>query len=277
MGLRLKQQLTLTPRLQQSVKLLQLSALECVQELHQAIAQNPFLEESAETPESSQAEESAAEDSAHADLDFSGSGAGGGGDDTPDWTEWTASPSTLHDSLREQLLLLGLTERDYVLANLIVDALDEDGFLRQPLEEFAAHGLETNYPQHSISFSTRKGTLRGMHYQRDPHSEAKLVRCTQGAILDVIIDIRPDSSTYRRWQEFELSSVNGHQLYIPKGFAHGFQTLSNDVEVNYLISAPYKSEAAHGIRYNDPAFGISWPLPVTEISEKDSDWPDFSQ
>ena len=136
MGLRLKQQLTLTPRLQQSVKLLQLSALECVQELHQAIAQNPFLEESAETPESTQAEESAADDSAHADLDFSGSSSGSG-DDTPDWTEWTASPSTLHDSLREQLLLLGLTERDYVLSNLIIDALDEDGFLRQPLEEFA--------------------------------------------------------------------------------------------------------------------------------------------
>ncbi|MGH8136970.1 MAG: RNA polymerase factor sigma-54 [Steroidobacteraceae bacterium] len=143
MGLRLKQQLTLTPRLQQSVKLLQLSALECVQELHQAIAQNPFLEEAAETTTEtadsrSQAEESS-EDTSHSDLDFSGSGSGGGSsDDTPDWTEWTASPSTLHDSLHEQLLLLGLTERDYALANLVVDALDEDGFLRQPLEEIEA-------------------------------------------------------------------------------------------------------------------------------------------
>jgi RNA polymerase sigma-54 factor len=137
LGLRMKQQLTLTPRLQQSVKLLQLSALECVQELHQAIAQNPFLEENAEAPESQQAEESAADDRTP-DLDFSGSGSGSSSDDTPDWTEWTASPSTLHDSLREQLLLLGLTERDYVLANLIIDALDDDGFLRQPLEEFAA-------------------------------------------------------------------------------------------------------------------------------------------
>src|SRR5215471_9569168 len=138
LGLRLKQQLTLTPRLQQSVKLLQLSALECVQELHQAIAQNPFLEESVEGSESTQAEEGNTQDSAHADLDFSGSSGSNSGDDTPDWTEWTASPSTLHDSLREQLLLLGLSERDYVLANLIIDALDEDGFLRQPLEEFAA-------------------------------------------------------------------------------------------------------------------------------------------
>ncbi len=142
LGLRLKQQITLTPRLQQSVKLLQLSALECVQELHQAIAQNPFLEESAEsaeTPDPRSEREEAAEDSSRADLDFSSGGGGGGsGDETPDWTEWTASPSTLYDSLREQLLLLGLTERDHVLANLIIDALDDDGFLRLPLEDVAA-------------------------------------------------------------------------------------------------------------------------------------------
>ncbi|MDE2448198.1 MAG: RNA polymerase factor sigma-54 [Gammaproteobacteria bacterium] len=142
LGLRLKQQLTLTPRLQQSVKLLQLSALECVQELHQAIAQNPFLEESAESTESADRpeREEAAEESSRADLDFSSTGGGGGGsgEETPDWTEWTASPSTLHDSLREQLLLLGLTERDHVLANLIIDALDDDGFLRLPIEDVAA-------------------------------------------------------------------------------------------------------------------------------------------
>jgi RNA polymerase sigma-54 factor len=144
MGLRLKQQLTLTPRLQQSVKLLQLSALECVQELHQAIAQNPFLEESVESAESSdqraEREEEAGEEDPRADLDFSLSGAtgSGSGEETPDWTEWTASPSTLHDSLREQLLLLGLGERDHVLANLIIDALDDDGFLRLPIEEVAA-------------------------------------------------------------------------------------------------------------------------------------------
>ncbi len=140
LGLRIKQQLTLTPRLQQSVKLLQLSALECVQELHQAITQNPFLEETADTDSRSQTEEGAdsSEDSEAADLDFTASGVGSAsGDDTPDWTEWTASPSTLRDSLREQLLLLGLTERDYALANLVVDALDEDGFLRQPLSEIA--------------------------------------------------------------------------------------------------------------------------------------------
>ncbi|MGH8227364.1 MAG: RNA polymerase factor sigma-54 [Steroidobacteraceae bacterium] len=137
LGLRLKQQLTLTPRLQQSVKLLQLSALECVQELHQAISQNPFLEESTESTDScTQAEE--AEAPVGESLDFSGGSAGSSGDDAPDWTEWTASPSTLRDQLRDQLLLLGLAEREFELANFIVDALDDDGYLRQPLAEIAA-------------------------------------------------------------------------------------------------------------------------------------------
>lgn len=145
------------------------------------------------------------------------------------------------------------------------------------VEEFAAHGPETSIPQHSISFSARKGTLRGMHYQRDPRSEAKLVRSSRGAILDVIIDIRPTSPTYRRWQEFELPGENSRQLYIPKGFTHGFQTLGDDAEVNYLISKPNEPELPRGIRYDDRAFGISWPLAVTEISERDLHWPDFSQ
>lgn len=158
-------------------------------------------------------------------------------------------------------------------------AHDRRGFFARSfcIEEFKAHGLEANYPQHSVSFSARKGTLRGMHYQNAPHSEAKLVRCSRGAILDVIIDIRPDSPTYRNSQGFELSSANGHQLYIPKGFAHGFQTLCDDVEVSYLISAPYRRDSARGIRYDDPLFGLNWPLSITEISEKDLHWPDFSQ
>jgi dTDP-4-dehydrorhamnose 3,5-epimerase len=170
------------------------------------------------------------------------------------------------------------TLRDVYLVKLQA-AHDNRGFFARTfcVEEFAAHGLETHYPQHSISFSARTGTLRGMHYQRDPHGEAKLVRCTQGAILDVIVDIRPDSPNYRQWQGFELSSMNGNQLYIPKGFAHGFQTLSDDVEVNYLISTPYAPGSASGIRHDDPAFGIRWPLSVTEISERDLHWPDFTQ
>jgi len=142
-------------------------------------------------------------------------------------------------------------------------------------KEFAAHGLETNYPQHSISYSARKGTLRGMHYQREPDSEVKVVRCIKGRIWDVIIDIRPESPTYCRWLKFELSSDRGDQLYIPAGFAHGFQTLCDDVVVNYLISVPYAPQSACGIRYDDGTFGINWPLPVTEISVKDAHWPEF--
>lgn len=155
---------------------------------------------------------------------------------------------------------------------------DSRGFFARTfcVQEFASNGLEISYPQHSISFSSRVGTVRGMHYQREPHSEVKLVRCLKGAIWDVIIDIRPGSPTYRRWQGFELSDTNRRQLYIPRGFAHGFQTLSDDAEVSYLISEIYVPEAASGIRHDDPSFSIAWPLPVSAISEKDSRWPDFA-
>jgi dTDP-4-dehydrorhamnose 3,5-epimerase len=165
-------------------------------------------------------------------------------------------------------------------ANLIhpEPARDSRGFFARTfcVDEFAAYGLETTFPQHSISFSAQKGTIRGMHFQRDPHSEVKLVRCVKGAIWDVIIDIRPTSSTFGRWQGFDLTDLNNFQLYIPKGFAHGFQTLTDDVEVNYLISERYVPESASGLRYNDPRFNIAWPLPVTVISAKDLQWPDFA-
>jgi dTDP-4-dehydrorhamnose 3,5-epimerase len=155
---------------------------------------------------------------------------------------------------------------------------DNRGFFARTfcVEEFASRNLEIKYPQHSISYSTHTGTLRGMHYQSAPHFEVKLVRCVRGTIWDVIIDIRPASPTYLKWQAFELSSGNNYQLYIPKGFAHGFQTLSDDVEVNYLISEAFEPRSARGIRHDDPTFGIAWPLPVTEISEKDLHWPDFA-
>ena len=157
-------------------------------------------------------------------------------------------------------------------------AVDSRGFFARTfcIDEFAAKGLEIHYAQQSVSFSVRKGTLRGMHYQREPHSEVKLVRCIKGAIWDVIVDIRPVSPTYRCWQGFELSSANRYQLYIPKGFAHGFQTLDDDVEVNYVISVPYSPESSYGIRHDDPCFKIHWPLPVTEMSFKDLHWPDFT-
>lgn len=155
---------------------------------------------------------------------------------------------------------------------------DERGYFARTfcVDEFGAHCLETVFPQHSVSHSSRKGTVRGMHFQKAPHAEVKLVRCLAGAIFDVIIDLRPGSPTFRRWQGFELTADNGLQLYIPKGFAHGFQTLTEDARINYLISEIYAPEAASGVRHDDPAFSIKWPLPVTSISEKDLRWPDFA-
>ncbi|MBN9057889.1 MAG: dTDP-4-dehydrorhamnose 3,5-epimerase family protein, partial [Rhizobiales bacterium] len=112
-------------------------------------------------------------------------------------------------------------------------------------------------------------------FQNAPHGEIKLVRCLRGRIWDVIVDLRETSSTFGRWQAFELSSDNRDQLYVPEGFAHGFQTLCDDVEVGYMISTPYEPKAASGCRHNDPAFGISWPLPVAAISARDKGWPDY--
>ena len=114
-----------------------------------------------------------------------------------------------------------------------------------------------------------------MHFQTEPHGEVKLVRCLSGSVFDVIIDLRRASPTFRQWRGFELSEDNELQLYIPKGFAHGFQTLSDNAQVNYLISELYAPAAASGVRHDDPAFGIKWPLPVTAISEKDLLWPNF--
>jgi dTDP-4-dehydrorhamnose 3,5-epimerase len=155
---------------------------------------------------------------------------------------------------------------------------DPRGFFARTfcVNEFRAHGLETNFPQHSISCSSSKGTVRGMHFQRAPHGEVKLVRCLSGAIWDVVIDLRPESPTFRQWRGFELSAENQDQAYIPKGFAHGFQTLSDNAQVNYLISELHAPDLASGVRYDDPAFGIAWPLPVSAISEKDLLWPNSS-
>jgi dTDP-4-dehydrorhamnose 3,5-epimerase len=155
---------------------------------------------------------------------------------------------------------------------------DERGFFARTfcVRELAEHGLETEFVQHSASVSLKCGTLRGMHFQREPHGEVKIVTCIKGAILDVIVDLRPASPTFRRWQGFELTDENRRRLYIPKGFAHGFQTLTDNVEVGYLISAFYEPSAASGVRHDDPAFGIEWPLPVTVISEKDKSWADFT-
>jgi len=139
--------------------------------------------------------------------------------------------------------------------------------------EFAERGLTPRFVNTNLSRTRRRGTLRGMHYQRPPHAEAKLVRCTRGAIYDVIIDLRPESATRRQWLGVELTADNHRQLYVPEGFAHGFVTLTDDTEVTYQVSAFFAPEAEAGVRWDDPAFGIEWPLPVVEMSDKDRNWP----
>lgn len=152
---------------------------------------------------------------------------------------------------------------------------DERGFFARTFceREFAGHGLENRFVQHSCSHSLRKGTLRGMHFQAAPAGEVKLVSCPKGAIFDVIVDLRRASATYLRWIPVELSAENGRQLYVPKGFAHGFMTLSDDVLVNYLISEFHAPELARGIPYDDPALGISWPARPSVVSRRDLGWP----
>jgi dTDP-4-dehydrorhamnose 3,5-epimerase len=141
--------------------------------------------------------------------------------------------------------------------------------------ELEAHGLETRIAQCSTSFNKRKGTLRGMHYQAAPLAETKLVRCTRGAMFDVIIDLRPDSPTFTRHTAVTLSAENRTALYVPVGFAHGFQTLEDDTEVFYQISEFYSAEHARGVRWDDPAFGIAWPDDERIITERDRSYPDF--
>jgi dTDP-4-dehydrorhamnose 3,5-epimerase len=146
-------------------------------------------------------------------------------------------------------------------------------------DAFAARGLDARVAQCSTSFNTRRGTLRGMHYQAAPHGEAKLVRCTRGAIYDVAVDLRPGSPSYLRWVGSELSAANGRALYVPEGCAHGFQTLVDDSEVLYQISTPYVPEAARGVRWDDPAFGIEWPAPPPggrTLAARDAGYPDFA-
>lgn len=140
---------------------------------------------------------------------------------------------------------------------------------------FKEHGLNHNLVQCNISYNKKKGTLRGMHFQVYPHEEAKLVRCTMGAFFDVIIDMRPKSATFMQWVGVELSAVNRKMLYIPEGFAHGFQTLEDNTEVFYQMSEFYYPEAAKGLRWNDPQFNIEWPEDVRTISPKDQSFPDF--
>lgn len=154
---------------------------------------------------------------------------------------------------------------------------DERGFFARTWcrREFEARGLETVVAQSSISYNRRRGTLRGMHFQVAPHEETKIVRCTRGAIHDVIIDLRIDSPTFMKHVAVELSAENRAMLYVPKGFAHGFQTLTDDTEIFYQISEFHSPEHARGVRWNDPIFGIRWPIDDPIILGRDDSYPDF--
>lgn len=152
---------------------------------------------------------------------------------------------------------------------------DERGFFACSWtpDEFERHGLNSRLVQCNISFNKRSGTVRGMHFQNKPHEETKLVRCTRGAIYDVAVDLRRDSPTQYRWLGAELSADNHRMLYIPEGFAHGYQTLTDSTEIFYQMSEYYHPESASGVRWNDPVFDIKWPLPVTVIADRDATYP----
>lgn len=153
---------------------------------------------------------------------------------------------------------------------------DERGFFARTFcrDAFRERGLATDYPQSSVSFNARRGTLRGMHFQAAPHAEAKLVRCTRGQLYDVIVDLRRESPTYCRWEGVELDAARRNALYVPEGFAHGFISLEDETEVFYQISHAYHPESARGVRWDDPAFGIRWPAAPSVISERDRGYPD---
>ena len=154
---------------------------------------------------------------------------------------------------------------------------DERGFFARTWcqKEFEALGLNTTLVQCNVSFNTRRGTLRGIHYQAAPFAESKLVRCTKGAIYDVIVDLRPKSPTYKDWIAVVLTATNRHMVYVPEGCGHGFLTLDDETEVFYQMSQFYDADSARGVRWNDPTFQIAWPENVEVISERDRSYPNF--
>jgi dTDP-4-dehydrorhamnose 3,5-epimerase len=154
---------------------------------------------------------------------------------------------------------------------------DERGFFARSWcqEEFEGLGLNPRVAQCSISFNARKGTLRGMHYQSAPHTEAKVVRCTRGAIYDVVVDLRSHSPSFKQWIGLRLTASNRNMVYVPEGCGHGLMTLEDETEVFYQISDPYHAELARGVRWDDPAFRISWPSTVEVISDRDRTYPNF--
>lgn len=154
---------------------------------------------------------------------------------------------------------------------------DERGFFGRTWcrDELASHDLETDVSQCSLSFNLRRGTIRGMHFQMEPHAETKIVRCTMGAIRDVVLDLRRESPTFRQWVGVDLTVDNRRMVYVPRGCAHGFQTLLDATEVFYQITPSYMPEAARGVRWNDPVFAIEWPVADPILSARDRNYPDF--
>lgn len=156
---------------------------------------------------------------------------------------------------------------------------DDRGFFARTfcVDEFEEHGIENKFVQANMSFNNKKGTLRGMHFQKSPYEEDKLVRCTKGALFDVIIDLRKDSPTYKQWIGVELTEESRRALFVPKGFAHGYITLEDNTEINYMVTQVYTPNADTGVRYNDPVFAIEWPIEPVIISEKDANHPNFEE
>jgi dTDP-4-dehydrorhamnose 3,5-epimerase len=154
---------------------------------------------------------------------------------------------------------------------------DHRGFFARSwcAHEFELYGLNPAIAQINVGFTTKRGGVRGLHFQLPPAVEAKTVRSTKGSIFDIVVDLRPQSPSFKKWAGFELSANNHRMLYIPEGCAHGYQTLLDSTEIEYLTSAPYAPDLARGVRYDDAAFGIEWPLQVTSISEADKSWPNF--
>jgi dTDP-4-dehydrorhamnose 3,5-epimerase len=152
---------------------------------------------------------------------------------------------------------------------------DQRGFFAMTWlpEELRKHGIDPAVAQCNLAFNHKRGTLRGLHFQTAPHAQAKIVRATRGALLDVIVDLRPDSPTWRQWELFELTADNRRMLYIPAGLAHGYLTLTDDAEMFYQASSPWAPQSEAGVRWNDPAFGIKWPFEPAVISERDRTWP----
>lgn len=144
-------------------------------------------------------------------------------------------------------------------------------------EEFRQRGIEPAVAQCNLAFNHKRGTLRGMHFQSAPHAQAKIVRCTRGALLDVIIDLRPESPAYCQWDAVELTAENHRMLYLPAGLAHGYLTLSDDTEAYYHASTPWVREAESGVRWDDPAFGVAWPSAPAIISDRDATWPGYAR